>query len=98
MKTIIQFAFTKVDESELPEELVVDCRCIRNPYRKGVADGVLRAEVRKSAGFLEAVFKGVALLEKSDVIYVGCAYGRHRSVAVAEEIAVRTGAVIERLT
>lgn len=91
-KTIVQFAFKQLQPHGLP---TIDCRVLPNPYQKGIPDTVLRERVRALPNFEDVVNAGVELLSEKDKIWVGCLYGRHRSVAVAEEIAKRTGATVQ---
>ena len=67
----------------------LDCR--RLPNRMSVA------AARRLPRFQAMVAEGVELLRVHGKLAVGCLYGRHRSVAVAEEI-VRTmaGATMHR--
>lgn len=97
MKTIVQFGYKDVVESSLAGYPVVDCRVIRNPFVRNVPDEVLIERVRKAVGFEDVVKLGVQLIASNDRIYVGCLYGKHRSGAVAQEIAARTGARIVKL-
>ena len=92
MKVIQQFGF----KFKSPIGAVLDCRVLPNPFKHGVPDEVLIERVRGLEGFNELVQKGVQLLAKHDEIYVGCAFGRHRSGAVAQEIARQTGAEIRK--
>ena len=94
-KTIIQFAYR---DMQLQEDIssTLDCRDMNNPWRYGVADSVLRDRVRQDPKFEVMVANGVALLGTYDTIQVGCQYGKHRSVAIADEIAKRTGATVKR--
>ena len=90
--TILQYSF-KYDE--IPDAApIVDCRVIDNPYRKFKHEEDRYQAVRRSPKFESLVIKGVKLLQLTDIIVVACAYGKHRSGAVAEEIAKRTGATI----
>lgn len=50
-----------------------------------------RAKARKSPEFERLVERGVSILNDKKVLACGCDYGKHRSVAVAEEIAERVG-------
>ena len=94
-KTIIQFAYREIHQHK-DMALTVDCRGLRNPWRYKVADTVLREQVRLDPSFESVVARGVHILNTHDTIYVGCQFGKHRSVAVAEEIAKRTGATVTR--
>jgi RNase adaptor protein for sRNA GlmZ degradation len=84
-KSIVQFGFKK--HHTIEETATIDCRVLRNPYKEGVPDEELIAKVRLTEGFEDLVQEGVQLLAKHDIIYVGCMYGKHRSGAVAQEIA-----------
>lgn len=96
-KLIVQFGMRHHGDAAAKHEIpLVDCRIIPNPYRRGarVSDDEQRAKVREEPQFEGLVRYGASLLKRRDVIGVACLYGRHRSVAVAEEIAARTGAQI----
>jgi hypothetical protein len=67
----------------------VDAARIPNPYRKGVADDVLRQMVRDSVGFEGTVWRVCHLLGDFDLVLLHCKFGRHRSIAVAEEVQKR---------
>lgn len=73
--------------------LVIDARVIDNPYQHGEADEVMRANVLAEPLAQLLVDQGVEYLEAHPdcMVAVGCSYGRHRSVAVADEIARRVG-------
>jgi len=96
-KRIYQFGFKFFSPSALGWNPVVDCRIMRNPFRQGIPEDVLKADVRALPEFEGLVQYGMFHLNEVDVIYVGCLYGRHRSGAVAEEIAKRTGAVVQKI-
>ena len=67
----------------------LDCR--RLPNRMSVA------EARRLPRFQAMVQEGVLMLQHFGKLAVGCMYGRHRSVAVAEEIVrTMTGATMHR--
>jgi RNase adaptor protein for sRNA GlmZ degradation len=94
-KKIVQFGYKWTDPPvDVP---TIDCRVIQNPFVRGLSDAVLKARVRQHPKFMELVYTGIGLLQAYDTIAVGCAFGRHRSGAVAEEIAKHTGAVVEIL-
>ena len=65
---------------------VVDCRGINNPHHKRGNDEAKRAVVRTHPLFEVLVQQGVELYRVYGEVYVGCTWGRHRSVAVATEI------------
>ncbi len=89
---IIQFAFKNGQPVGPP---VIDCRIIPNPYSLARADADRLALVRADPQFERLVQAGVGALERGHPeIAVGCQFGRHRSRAVAQEIAARTGAEI----
>lgn len=73
---------------------VVDCRRIPNRYTATATDETIKGWVRSSPHFMECVHEGIDLLKDHHTIYVGCSYGRHRSMAVAEHIAAMSGAEI----
>jgi hypothetical protein len=102
MKRIVQFGFKPhgnpyVEGGGVP---VVNCTVIPNPWRRGdkATDEQRIAKVRLDPQFEELVEKGVRLLRDYDKIGVACLHGKHRSGAVAAEIAERTGAVVEKLS
>lgn len=84
MKTILQFGYKKGIPTGVP---LLDCRVIKNPYKVGVSEDVLKAQVRASPEFGKVVKQGFKLLTESDTIACGCLWGVHRSGAVAEELA-----------
>lgn len=93
-KVIKQFGFKHYNP---PKDVpVLDCRVIKNPWVRGLPDAFMIETVRKHPLFESVVQKGVQLLTDNDEIYVGCLFGKHRSGAVAEEIAKRTGAQITK--
>jgi UPF0042 nucleotide-binding protein len=73
--------------------LWLDARCVTNPYRHGEPDETMRAGVLRDPGAQRLVERGVQYLTDvpDGVVFVGCSYGRHRSVAIADEIARRFG-------
>jgi RNase adaptor protein for sRNA GlmZ degradation len=92
-KVIVQFSYR--NSSSVPDGLpVVDCRSLPNPYQRYTKDEDLKNTVRQLPGFEGVVHHGMQLIAQHDIIYIGCAYGKHRSGAVAEELAARTGASI----
>ena len=99
MKHIEQFAYKDThsfSESAIP---TLDCRVLLNPYRRNETDEqIMRRfdeEVRPTLAFEKLVHQGVHLLRFYDSIRVGCFGGKHRSVAVAKEIARRYGEPIQ---
>ena len=68
---------------------VVDCRVISNPHHKKGNDETKRALVRQHPLFDSLVAQGVEKYNEYGEVYVGCTFGRHRSVAVAQEIEAR---------
>ena len=68
---------------------VVDCRAINNPHHKKGNDEAKRALVRQHPLFEALVQEGVAKHDYYGEVWVGCTFGRHRSVAVAQEIEAR---------
>jgi RNase adaptor protein for sRNA GlmZ degradation len=101
MKRIIQFSFKYHGGNPCAGDSVpmIDCRIIPNPWRRNdnATDAERIAKVRQDPLFEELVLAGVNLLRRCDRIAVGCLFGKHRSGAVAAEIARRTGAVVENL-
>ena len=96
-KTIKQFGFKNItDPFKLKGLPVLDCRVIKNPFVRGLPDAFMIEVVRKHPLFEQVVQEGVQLLAKHDTIFVGCLFGKHRSGAVSQEIAARTGATITR--
>ena len=94
-KRIIQFGFKNIDKDKLRGVPVLDCRVMVNPFVRGLSDDVMIARVRANPLFEEVVQIGLQLLAKHDTVFVGCLFGKHRSGAVAAELAKRTGATIE---
>lgn len=94
MKRIIQFGFKNESPEAMNWSPVIDCRGMSNPYKRGQSDEHLKNQVKKAPQFMRYVKEVVEALREHDTVYVGCAYGKHRSGAVAEEAASRTGAVI----
>lgn len=89
MKTIIQFGFSRHQPpSGVP---VVDCRGITNPWRRDdrATDEQRFARVRSSSKFEPLVQEVLRQFEHQDVVAIGCAWGRHRSGAVAQEVRTR---------
>jgi RNase adaptor protein for sRNA GlmZ degradation len=79
--TIYQFSF-KYSEHKVPRGVkVVDCRTMKNCFNVKKAT--------KAPQFEGLVMKGLKLLQKNRVVAFGCEQGKHRSVAVAEEVASR---------
>ena len=92
---IKQFGFKFVTPPE--GAAVLDCRVIRNPFTRGMADQVLIERVRNSIGFPIVVQQGLQLIAANEVVWVGCQYGRHRSTAVAQALSAVTGAEIQQV-
>ena len=95
-KVIVQFGFKFIDKERLYGIPVLDCRVLKNPFSKFLSDEAQKQIVRDNPHFKEVVDAGMQLLAKHDKIFVGCLYGKHRSGAVAEELARLTGASIKR--
>ena len=89
MKRIIQFGFSVRVPEGIP---IVDCRAIVNPYSKFRHDKStaallkMREMVRMDRFFMPCVQQASRLLEKHEVIGIGCGYGIHRSGAVIDEL------------
>lgn len=98
-KSIVQFGYRTNPPPEVREKRmpVVDCRVIPNPFGRADSTEGRKAIVRKNPWFEPLVAAAVNILDTTDVVYIGCGYGRDRSGAVADEVARRTGAVITRL-
>ena len=96
MKTIVQFSFKYATLDQLAGKCVVDCRVMTNPYKKHQSEEYLKNQVRKAPQFMQVVVEAVEALRNHDEVYVGCHYGKHRSGAVAEEVARLTGATITK--
>ena len=71
--------------------LVLDARTVGNPYTHGVSDDELRARVLADPAALAMVDRACEFLRNANggIVLVGCSYGRHRSVAIADEISRR---------
>ena len=94
MKTIYQLSFKY---NNFPKGVpVVDCRVIENPYKRYLTDKARMEAVRRNRHFNPLVEKAVAYLGAGDEVVIACAYGKHRSGAVAEEVAKRVGAKIRK--
>ena len=91
-KIIHQFGFKWFQPPE--GVAVLDCRILQNPFKRGTPDNILIETVRALDLFEVTVLGGMQLLAIHDEIYVGCAFGKHRSGAVSQELAKRTGAII----
>ena len=94
MKLIHQFGFKHVIHADLENLPVLDCRVIPNPYNPRLTDEAAMQLVRDNKLFEQVVQEGLQLLAANDTIYCGCLFGKHRSGAVAQELAKRTGAKI----
>jgi RNase adaptor protein for sRNA GlmZ degradation len=94
-KTIIQFAWKNTLEFDA-NTVVVDCRVLKNPFDRRLTDEAIRHRATQLLGFTRLVDQGVRELQTNDTIFVGCTHGRHRSWAVADAIAAKTGATIQR--
>lgn len=89
---VVQFAYR---EGPPPPGIpVVDCRVIPNPWNKGKDPRARQRVVRADPRFEGLVREACDLLTRHSFVAVGCAYGRDRSSAVAEEVATRTQARI----
>jgi len=91
---VVSFGYKfQVPERTAGHTLWLDARCVTNPYKHGESDESMRARVLDDPGARRLVERGVQYL--TDVpdaaVFVGCSYGRHRSVAIADEIARRLG-------
>ncbi len=94
MKVIYQLSF-KLDN--LPKGVpIVDCRVIRNPFKRFLTDKARKEAVRNDRKFNDLVEKAITLLQENDEIVIACTHGRHRSGAIAEEVALRTNAKIRK--
>lgn len=97
MRKIVQFGFKFADPSEFVKTVegfgedspVVDCRVLKNPYTPYLSAEECMQMAESDPLFEKVVAEGVAGLEWSQVIAVGCAYGKHRSGAVIREIVRR---------
>lgn len=80
--------------------LVLDARTVTNPYVHGESDETMRARVLDDRRAQRLVERGVQYLTDvpDGTVAVGCSYGRHRSVAVADAIAARLGVTAEHLS
>ena len=80
--TIYAFSF-KNSKHKVPNGIpILDCRTMRNCF------SVSKAQAAPQ--FPGLVAKGIKILEEKKVVACGCDYGKHRSVAVAQEIAKQT--------
>jgi RNase adaptor protein for sRNA GlmZ degradation len=65
---------------------VIDCRSLPNPYLRGRADEFLRGLARKMIGYGFLLEKAEKMLDTTHTVIVGCQFGRHRSVAMTEDL------------
>lgn len=68
--------------------LVIDCRSITNPWRTGASDEELQAEALEHPAaqvFLDLGARHLAEHPDGHVAF-GCEFGRHRSVALRDEL------------
>jgi len=81
---VVIYAFSfKNSRHKIPNGTpILDCRTMKNCF------SVSKAQAAPQ--FPGLVAKGINILERQKVIACGCDYGKHRSVAVAEEIAKQT--------
>ena len=98
IKSVMSFGYS----NGIPEDvdMIYDVRCFRNPYRRKslrASDGRderIRRYVLESPGVQEFIDEVIRFSAKEERVAIGCFGGRHRSVAIAEEIARRTGAYV----
>jgi len=93
--TIIWFAFK--DHPLLARHPILDCRVLKNPFKYGVPDVVLKQNVTLDPNFSQVVQQGLDMLKESGVVYIGCQFGKHRSGAVIDEIAKTTEVIVQRI-
>ena len=94
MKTIYQLSFKY---NNFPKGVpVVDCRVIENPYKRYLTDKARMEAVRHDPKFNGLVEKAIEYLGANDEVVIACTHGKHRSGAVAEEVAKRVGAKIRK--
>lgn len=98
MARVVSFGYKFPPKPQASKTL--DARIIDNPYVHGTPDDVMRAAVLDSTYAEQLIQRGVDFLTEfpESTLAVGCSYGRHRSVAVADEIARRLGLVAEHLS
>ena len=83
-KKILQFGYSVRVPEGIP---LVDCRAIKNPYPRYKHDRAkAREAVRMDRFFMPIVQQASRLLEKHEIIAVGCGYGVHRSGFVIDEL------------
>lgn len=90
-KKIVQFGFR--DMKAPNKDATLDCRVIPNPWGSRLTDDVMVEKVKSDPHYEALVSKGLSMLDVVDTLYVGCAYGKHRSRAVAAEIVRRASRV-----
>lgn len=80
--------------------LVLDARTVKNPYVHGTPDEEMRRTVLHDPAAGRLIERGTQFLTDvpGGTVAVGCSYGRHRSVAIADAIAEFTGAPVEHLS
>lgn len=86
MKHLHLVALNRLPVGSYPQPLV-DCRVLRNPYRAVHSDRERKALVRMDPKFMGVVQQALDRLEGSNEVYIGCGFGKHRSVSVAEAAA-----------
>lgn len=84
MTKIVQFAFKS--RCPPPGVVVIDCRVLLNPFRRGQSDAWHWEQVRKAVNFHEVVAKALLATATSKDVWIGCLYGKHRSVVVTRAV------------
>ena len=96
MKLVMSFGYAFGKPSPNEFDAVYDARRFRNPYgnpklrNKDGRDQSVRLAVLSDPDVMEFILKVIKL--NSNSVAIGCMGGKHRSVAIAEVIARRTGA------
>ena len=88
---VSSFGYKFCAPSHSPHTLILDARTLKNPYTHGTSDDELRARVLEDPAAQRMVDRACEYLRNANggIVLVGCSYGRHRSVAIADEISRR---------
>lgn len=104
LKTLISFGFRQGEPEELPGVVVVDVRrMFKNPYHNRSLrhltglDLAIQKEIASTPDFYAKVahLKKMITVPGTEIAYVGCVGGRHRSVFLAELLGKELGVTVE---